>query len=76
MAVTLGAIAASIAILTAIVRGLYWIYRKFRVRRPQQAAPQPAYPVRLTCREANDFHPAAVTTKVCTSRSSTNQSAL
>jgi hypothetical protein len=59
MAVTLGAIAASIAILTAIVRGLYWIYRKFRERRDQRAAPQPAYPVRLTCREANDFHPSS-----------------
>lgn len=59
MAETLGALAAGIGILTGIAGVVRWVYRRFRKWRAQRTPAQPIYPVRLTCREANDFHPSS-----------------
>jgi hypothetical protein len=53
----ISAVAAGIAILTAAAGVLRAVRRKLREGGQQKSADQHSYPVRLVCREANDFHP-------------------
>jgi hypothetical protein len=60
MAEVLGAIAAAIAIVAGVVKGGGWARRKLRERkeRNRAAESEPEYPVRLTCSDADDYHPS------------------
>lgn len=60
MAEVLGAVAATIAIVTGAVKGGSWVRRKLRERKERTSAQsEPEYPVRLTCSDADDYHPSA-----------------
>lgn len=61
MAEVLGAVAATIDIVTGGVKGGSWVRRKLRERKERKSAAQsePEYPVRLTCSDADDYHPSA-----------------
>jgi hypothetical protein len=59
MVEVISAVAGGIAILTAAWGAVRAARRKLRERRQRKEIKQPSYPVRLICREANDFHPSS-----------------